>query len=608
MQSQFLAKDTLQSLVEQNQELVYRTALRLAKSSDRPYESLVAVGYYGLCEAVREFVEGSELFSAYALQKIESAIKNFEQDKPNPLSVLTTSQLPYPLRQAFIMLRVNQVSSTIAGRWLGIKPNTTETYCSEASRKVKELLFQFEAPKQVRDQPDYGRERTTQPRDALPYLDKDGNLHIPEFRGTCEYCDRIFGIWQTPKNPPRCCSRVCSTRLGKKSEWLPKELDYLKFLVGSYPRKIVIEKYQETAKSRQWTDRTDVAVTVMLKRIAKSTKATQDNWSISELARQLGVGRDRVWTWVRTGKLHRQELQPGLLVITRSDLSLFFQNYQNCIAGIDPEKIAIVTQSPELVDLAKSHSVLVKRIEVTRTDTQETYPSVHAAARAMGIDRRTIRDQLRNPDNWLRSTTVVADVRGVSMNINLGNIISQSRPQSEWHGICEVCQQAFTAKKPRRTCSDLHAGRLARADEWKPIQCLSTGQTFRCVAEAAEAVGVHPSSIARAARHVNLLRKSYWQYLPKELTMSDTTQPTKPFDSDTVSDVFPEVSQLCELYGTDVLIHDLQQLCAQNYHHYQRLAKETEIEADCQRLQKFANYWLQLANSLHITVQIALKG
>jgi hypothetical protein len=192
--------------------------------------------------------------------------------------------------------------------------------------------------------------------------------------------------------------------MGSNRAWSEGELELLEISVNSYPTEMITKKINRfNRKHKTGVIRTKNAIEVKINRMGYSQLATEDNMSAREWARSLRLNSCRVQGWIR-----KQELQAikgcNYWIISKKDMIEF--------ANRRPELLASVSEDILLYYFGESltHFILSKkekcpplsvRYQIRRTDTGLIYSSLTKAAKDLGMNRHSVRNEAKR-NGWLR--------------------------------------------------------------------------------------------------------------------------------------------------------------------------------------------------------------
>jgi hypothetical protein len=208
----------------------------------------------------------------------------------------------------------------------------------------------------------------------------------------CEYC----GIEFEATRYRRCCDRTHSTYLALQAKgkdfWHEEEESLLEKLAGEKPIAEIIKAVQRLDRRMGWQAKTDTAIQVKMKRLGLSRRCTLDNFTPAELARILGIPRDRPESWVEKFGLPYRKVDGYKGAILLKDLRQW--------ASVNPHRMAGCTEEGLQWLLGDELGSAIAALPipthgrpkpVTRDDGVE-YSSIKAAARANYIHRSRIRE------------------------------------------------------------------------------------------------------------------------------------------------------------------------------------------------------------------------
>lgn len=220
----------------------------------------------------------------------------------------------------------------------------------------------------------------------------------------CAYCSNPFD--QAAGSRKRiCCSRACAAQYSHKARggnpWTAEEVEWLERRVGAVPFYELVKKYHSYCRRNGLPSRTDLAVQLKIKRIVKAEKVTRkcvyDNWTVKELAMQLGISEDRVRRWCSRGLPRRTASGSRLSAIRRSDLKQWMLDNPERCSDIEAYLLEAVLDDAKAVAQIKETPPALTGFPkaVYCLDTGKTYPSVRAAARDVFISRHALQGSLR---------------------------------------------------------------------------------------------------------------------------------------------------------------------------------------------------------------------
>jgi hypothetical protein len=192
--------------------------------------------------------------------------------------------------------------------------------------------------------------------------------------------------------------------MASNKAWSESELELLEILVNIYPPEMITGKINKfNRKHKTGVTRTKNAVEVKINRIGYSQLATEDNMSAREWARSLGVNSYRVQGWIR---------KQGLQAIKGCNYWIISKNNMIEFANKRPELLAVVSKDILLYYFGESltHFILSKnkmsppmsvRYKIKRTDTGLIYSSLTKAAKDLGMNRHSVRNEAKR-NGWLK--------------------------------------------------------------------------------------------------------------------------------------------------------------------------------------------------------------
>lgn len=212
------------------------------------------------------------------------------------------------------------------------------------------------------------------------------------YQVTCEVCKKTF----TTKRHRRCCNRQCSSKLMMFAKglnpWQEKELVLLEKMVGCNPIVDIVEAIQQLDRRQRWPLRTETAIRVKLKRMGHTLKCVLDNLTPADLAKSLGINRDRVDAWVEKYGLPYRKVDNYKGAIRLSDFQNWAREHPQKLAGIDQDCLEWLLQDAEFSAYCSNLPVPVqgRPQPVKDLTTGNVFPSFKAAARANYLEEHGI--------------------------------------------------------------------------------------------------------------------------------------------------------------------------------------------------------------------------
>jgi len=178
--------------------------------------------------------------------------------------------------------------------------------------------------------------------------------------------------------------------MAKYPLWTQEEHDYLESLVGNYPFRQVVLKYQSKAKKMGWPYRSSTSIKVRTSRHIGTRKAIDQNFTYHTLADILGYNRYRVREWVRSGKLEVERVGK-LTKVTKKSLQSFAEKYPRLLSDADEIGLRFLFGDDKAQGLMDLPSAISKEKKVYCKRTGIVYPSINAAAKANYMNKATVR-------------------------------------------------------------------------------------------------------------------------------------------------------------------------------------------------------------------------
>lgn len=187
--------------------------------------------------------------------------------------------------------------------------------------------------------------------------------------------------------------------MGRYPMWTEAEHDYLENLVGNYPFKEVVQKYQRKAKKEGWPRRSSDAIKVRVSRHIGSRKAIDKNFTYHTLAKILGYNRERVRIWYRQGKLAVKKVGP-LTRISNTDLNDFADRYPHLLSDADFFGLAFLFGKERARQIKELPSAVTQPRPIRCLQTGRVFPSINEAARACFMHKTSIRNRAKNRNGF----------------------------------------------------------------------------------------------------------------------------------------------------------------------------------------------------------------
>ena len=146
----------------------------------------------------------------------------------------------------------------------------------------------------------------------------------------------------------------------KKGEaaWSNEEIQFLEDNLGSVPFPLLIKSFKKWSKKQGYSERTATAIEVQIHRMTSnsplSRKCTEDNFTVYELARGLGLPMERVRAFVRNGKLKPRKVARNQNAVKRKDAIALVLNNPSHFASCDRDNLFWLLEDIELVEMVKS--------------------------------------------------------------------------------------------------------------------------------------------------------------------------------------------------------------------------------------------------------------
>lgn len=187
-----------------------------------------------------------------------------------------------------------------------------------------------------------------------------------------------------------------------KAAWSQEEVDFLADNLGSLPFPLLVKSFKRWAAKQGYLGRTDTAIEMQIHRMTThsplSRKCTEDNFTVYELARGLGVPRDRVRVFVRNGKLKPRKVARNQNAVNRKDAIALVLNNPSYFANCDRDNLFWLLENNELVEKVKSAEPSTKgfrrAVRCYAPDGIRAYSGVKEAARANFVSHHCISEAI----------------------------------------------------------------------------------------------------------------------------------------------------------------------------------------------------------------------
>lgn len=193
---------------------------------------------------------------------------------------------------------------------------------------------------------------------------------------------------------------------GIRKRWSEDELAYLERLCGYYPASVIAGKLNYWhQKNNRAIVRSAKSIYSKLSQLGLSAIPTEDNMTIQDWGKSLGVNKARVSNW-KTYGLKNISLTNNKSMVSIEDMKDFILRKPYLFSDINPEVLEyhfgkevtnIVVESKKL----RAKNVPLKR-KVKRKDTGVIYPSVSQASKALYCSRTLIYKEINKPDGLLQ--------------------------------------------------------------------------------------------------------------------------------------------------------------------------------------------------------------
>ena len=183
-----------------------------------------------------------------------------------------------------------------------------------------------------------------------------------------------------------------------KAAWSKEEIEYLADNLGSVPFRQLRINFKSWATRNGYPKRTTTAIEVQIHRMTThshlSRKCTEDNFTVYELARGLGVPMERIRTFVRNGKLTPRKIARNQNAVKREDAIALVLNNAPIFANCDRDNLFWLLEDDTLVEKVKSSEPSTRgfrrAVRCYAPDGVRVYSGVKQAARENFISHNCI--------------------------------------------------------------------------------------------------------------------------------------------------------------------------------------------------------------------------
>jgi len=218
----------------------------------------------------------------------------------------------------------------------------------------------------------------------------------------CAFCNKEFEA----KTKRICCTRICAAKLSTEKKgglaWKQGEVEYLEDNLGALPFPLLIKSFKKWAAKQGYSERTDTAVEVQIHRMTThsplSRKCTEDNFTVYELARGLGLPMDRIRLFVRKGELQFRKITHNQNAVKRKDAIALVLNNPSYFANCDRDNLFWLLENDELVAKVKSAEPSTRgfrrAVRCYAPDGIRVYSGVKEAARVNFVSHHCISEAI----------------------------------------------------------------------------------------------------------------------------------------------------------------------------------------------------------------------
>jgi hypothetical protein len=207
----------------------------------------------------------------------------------------------------------------------------------------------------------------------------------------CQYCNKAFTFTH---HSQVYCGKSCAAKARCQDAgqlWPTESEAWLEKKVGTMPLGDLATAYNREAIKQKWPERTQMAIKMKLIRLGWSVRPTEDNLSRGELAKILGISRDRVKRWTMTGLPYRR-LSRSTTAIRARDVRAYLLSKPHLAADIPEANLAwLIGEDAAHQICSAEHSLKGRPRPVVNLTTGHTYPGIKAAARVHYLSHSSIR-------------------------------------------------------------------------------------------------------------------------------------------------------------------------------------------------------------------------
>lgn len=198
---------------------------------------------------------------------------------------------------------------------------------------------------------------------------------------TCRECGKPF---QSREKDPVVCSKECHNRsLGQRGfrRWKPEEVEILERWAGEKPLPNIVSAIQRLDKKMGWEVRTHRAVEGAMRRRGLSAYCTEDNLTVSEIARMLNVSVRCIFKHWENKGLKIRRVSRRQTAISLKDFQEWAKAHTHLLRGLDRDALAWLLND-ELLAKRLSESEINRHglpVKIMRLDTKEVFDSLKDA-------------------------------------------------------------------------------------------------------------------------------------------------------------------------------------------------------------------------------------
>lgn len=218
---------------------------------------------------------------------------------------------------------------------------------------------------------------------------------------TCEFCQRPFESFSYRR---RTCSDKCAHRLSAANSgcqvWRKEEDDVIETLAGSKPFKRICQAVQRLEEKNGWPIRSEASISSRIHQLGCHRLTIYDNYSIADLAKNLGVSTGVVRRWVNKLGLPCSRISSRRVAISNKKFKEWIASHPleikmhdinlEWLAWALGDDIIEVIQNAQPAPIKRSVPAKIERWKPDNPDDRTVYPSLTKAGKANFICKKSI--------------------------------------------------------------------------------------------------------------------------------------------------------------------------------------------------------------------------